>query len=64
MVLGKTLTINTKGFSDIRASLMGPSIVVPVVDGNLLLGTWQQIIVVDHDNRPRSRKVRVQIIGV
>ena len=51
------------GFSHIRASLMGPSIVVPVVDGNLLLGTWQQIIVVDHDNRPRSRKVRIQIIG-
>ena len=51
------------GFSHIRASLMGPSIVVPVVDGNLLLGMWQQIVVIDHDNRSRSRKVRIQVIG-
>ena len=51
------------GFSHIRASLMGPSTVVPVVNGSLLLGTWQQIIVVDHDNRPRSRNIYVQVIG-
>ena len=51
------------GFSHIRATLMGPGIVVPVVDGKILLGTWQQIVVIDHDNRPRSRKVRVQVIG-
>ena len=51
------------GFSHIRASLMGPSVTLPVESGKLLLGTWQQIVVIDHDNRPRSRKIRVQITG-
>jgi secondary thiamine-phosphate synthase enzyme len=51
------------GFSHIRATLMGPGITVPVVDGSLVLGTWQQIILIDHDNRPRTRKVYVQVIG-
>src|SRR5512146_2529379 len=43
------------GFSHLRATLMGPGMTVPVVDGSLLLGTWQQIVVIDHDNRPRNR---------
>ncbi len=51
------------GFSHIRATFMGPSITVPVSKGTLVLGTWQQVIVVDHDNRPRSRRVFVQVIG-
>lgn len=51
------------GFSHLRASLMGPGITLPVVDGNILTGTWQQIVLIDHDNRQRSRKVRIQIIG-
>lgn len=51
------------GFSHIRATLMGPGLTLPVVDSNVLLGTWQQIIVIDHDNRPRSRRVYVQVIG-
>jgi secondary thiamine-phosphate synthase enzyme len=51
------------GFSHIRATFMGPSITVPVVGQKALLGTWQQIIVIDHDNRPRSRRVYVQIMG-
>ena len=51
------------GFSHMRASLMGPGITLPVVDGRVLLGTWQQIVVVDHDNRPRKRDVRIQITG-
>jgi secondary thiamine-phosphate synthase enzyme len=51
------------GFSHIRATLMGPGITAPVSDGNLTLGTWQQIVVIDHDNRPRSRKIFVQIVG-
>jgi secondary thiamine-phosphate synthase enzyme len=51
------------GFSHIRATLMGPGITVPFSDGNLVLGTWQQIVAIDHDNRPRSRKIFVQIIG-
>ena len=51
------------GYSHVRASLLGPSITVPFKDKELLLGTWQSIIVVDFDNRPRKRKVIVQLIG-
>ncbi len=51
------------GFSHLRATLMGPGMTVPVVDGSLLLGTWQQIVVIDHDNRPRNRRVHVQVMG-
>jgi secondary thiamine-phosphate synthase enzyme len=51
------------GFSHLRATLMGPGMSVPVIEGKLLLGTWQQIVVIDHDNRPRSRKVHVQVLG-
>ncbi len=51
------------GFSHMRASLMGPGVTLPVVDGRVLLGTWQQIVVVDHDNRPRKRDVRIQVTG-
>lgn len=51
------------GFSHIRATLMGPGIVVPFSDGELVLGTWQQIVVIDHDNRHRKRKIFVQCVG-
>lgn len=51
------------GFSHIRATFMGPSITVPITKGSLVLGTWQQVIVIDHDNRPRSRRVFVQVMG-
>jgi secondary thiamine-phosphate synthase enzyme len=51
------------GFSHIRATFMGPGITVPVRDGSCILGTWQQIVVLDHDNRPRKRHVVVQVIG-
>lgn len=51
------------GFSHVRASLLGPSLTVPFADGHLMLGTWQQIVLIDFDNRPRSRKVVVQIMG-
>jgi len=51
------------GFSHLRAALQGASFQVPFSDGNLLLGTWQQIILIDFDNRSRSRKVIVQITG-
>ena len=51
------------GFSHIRATFMGPGITIPVVNGKALLGTWQQIIVIDHDNRPRTRRVYVQVMG-
>lgn len=51
------------GFSHIRATYMGPSITIPISHEKLVLGTWQQIIIIDHDNRPRSRRIFVQIIG-
>ncbi len=51
------------GFSHLRAALMGPGITIPVSEGRPILGTWQQVVVVDHDNRPRSRKVRIQVSG-
>jgi secondary thiamine-phosphate synthase enzyme len=51
------------GFSHIRATLMGPGITLPVTKGGVVLGTWQQIIVIDHDNRSRHRRVFVQVMG-
>jgi secondary thiamine-phosphate synthase enzyme len=51
------------GFSHVRATFMGPSLTVPISDGELILGTWQQIVVIDHDNRARSRKLFVQVMG-
>lgn len=51
------------GFSHVRAALQGASLTVPFTLGKLLLGTWQQIIVVDFDNRPRSREIILQIMG-
>jgi secondary thiamine-phosphate synthase enzyme len=51
------------GFSHIRATLMGPGITVPFTESKLELGTWQQIVVLDHDNRPRQRRVFVQVMG-
>jgi secondary thiamine-phosphate synthase enzyme len=51
------------GHSHVRAALLGPSLSVPVVDGELQLGTWQQITYCDFDNRSRSRRLIVQIIG-
>ena len=51
------------GHSHVRASLQGASLTVPFSNGDLLLGTWQQIILVDFDNRSRKRNIVVQIIG-
>ena len=51
------------GYSHVRASLLGASLVVPFNNKRLTLGTWQQIVVVDFDNRPRSRQIIVQIMG-
>jgi secondary thiamine-phosphate synthase enzyme len=51
------------GFSHVRAALMKPSLTVPVVNGKLALGTWQQIVFMDFDNRGRKRKIIVQIMG-
>jgi secondary thiamine-phosphate synthase enzyme len=51
------------GHAHVRASLLGPSLSVPVVDGRLTLGTWQQIILVDFDTRPRTITVIFQMVG-
>jgi secondary thiamine-phosphate synthase enzyme len=51
------------GHSHVRAALLGPSLTVPFVNGRMTLGTWQQIIFVDFDNRPRQRELVVQLIG-
>ena len=52
------------GFSHVRAALQGASITIPFSNGKLLLGTWQQIILIDFDNRSRNRKIIVQITGI
>lgn len=51
------------GHSHIRASFVGPSLTVPVVDGQLQLGTWQQIVFMEFDNKPRTRELSVQVLG-
>ena len=51
------------GFSHLRASLLGPSLQIPIENGKLLLGTWQQIVLLDFDNRPRTREIVVQFLG-
>ena len=51
------------GFSHLRSALVGPSVTVPVSGGELVLGTWQQIVFLDFDNRPRSRRVHFSVVG-
>jgi secondary thiamine-phosphate synthase enzyme len=51
------------GHSHVRASLLGASLIIPFSDRRLTLGTWQQIVVVDFDNRARSRQIVIQIMG-
>lgn len=51
------------GFSHMRATLMGPGITLAVEEGVPVTGTWQQVVVIDHDNRPRRRRVRIQVVG-
>ena len=51
------------GYAHVRASLLGASLTVPFTDRRMALGTWQQIILVDFDNRPRQRTVIVQVMG-
>ncbi len=51
------------GYAHVRAAMLGSSFTVPFDTGKLLLGTWQQIVVIDFDNRPRNRSVVVQMMG-
>ncbi|MCL0059794.1 secondary thiamine-phosphate synthase enzyme YjbQ [Dehalococcoidia bacterium] len=51
------------GHSHVRASLLGSSMMVPFAEGRPMLGTWQQVVLIDFDNRPRTREVILQIMG-
>ncbi len=51
------------GYAHLRSALLGPSITIPVENGELILGTWQQVVFLDFDNRPRKRDIHVQISG-
>jgi secondary thiamine-phosphate synthase enzyme len=51
------------GHSHVQAALIGPSLALPVRKGRVLTGTWQQVVVVNHDNRPRNRRIEISIIG-
>jgi secondary thiamine-phosphate synthase enzyme len=57
------LNADDNAHAHLRASLLGPSLTVPVVAGELALGTWQQIVLVDFDDRPRRRDVHVQVVA-
>ena len=50
------------GYAHIRAAMIGSSVTIPLTEGALLLGTWQQIVLIDFDNKPRARNIYVQII--
>ena len=51
------------GYSHLRASTIGPSLSIPIEKGQMTLGTWQQVVLIDHDVRPRTREVVIQILG-
>ncbi|MBX7161753.1 MAG: secondary thiamine-phosphate synthase enzyme YjbQ [Acidimicrobiia bacterium] len=55
--------MDSNGHAHARAAIMGPSVSVPVLDGRLALGTWQSVVLVDFDDRPRERTVYVQVQG-
>ncbi len=54
---------DANGFSHVRATFTGPSMVIPFEKGKLLLGTWQQVVLMEFDNRPRQRDIVVQLMG-
>ncbi len=54
---------DANGYSHLRAALQGPSLTIPFENGRLLLGTWQQVVLAEFDNKPRQRRIVVQIIG-
>jgi secondary thiamine-phosphate synthase enzyme len=57
------LNADDNAHAHLRAALVGPSVCLPLVDGRLTLGTWQQVVLVDFDTRPRDRRVHVQVVG-
>lgn len=56
------LNHDSNSHAHLRAALIGPSQTIPMVDGRLVLGTWQQLVVIDFDDRPRQREVSVQVV--
>ena len=54
---------DTNAYAHLRAALIGPSETIPVIDGGLALGTWQQLVLLDFDDRPRTRTVTVQVLS-
>lgn len=54
---------DANGFSHLRAALQGPALTIPFVDAKLALGTWQQVVLAEFDNRPRQRELAVQLTG-
>src|SRR5581483_2622822 len=54
---------DTNAHAHLRAAVIGPSETIPVVDGRLALGTWQQVVLIDFDDRPRQRTVTVQVLS-
>jgi secondary thiamine-phosphate synthase enzyme len=57
------LNHDSNSHAHLRAALIGPSETIPVVDGRLALGTWQQIVLIDFDDRPRERTITVQVVS-
>ncbi|HWF72199.1 MAG TPA: secondary thiamine-phosphate synthase enzyme YjbQ [Solirubrobacteraceae bacterium] len=57
------LNHDSNAHAHLRAAVIGPSVTVPLLDGALALGTWQQIVLIDFDDRPRTRTVTVQIVS-
>jgi secondary thiamine-phosphate synthase enzyme len=58
------LNADTNGHSHARAGLIGPSVTIPFADAELMLGVWQKIICIDFDDRPRARRIVVQLLGI
>lgn len=54
---------DTNGHSHVRAALIGPSVTIPFREGHLMLGTWQKVVCIDFDDRPRTRKLVIQLMG-
>jgi secondary thiamine-phosphate synthase enzyme len=52
------------GYAHVRAAFFKPGLTIPLADGRLELGTWQQIVLLDFDNRPRRRRIRGQVLGL
>jgi secondary thiamine-phosphate synthase enzyme len=51
------------GYSHVRSALLGPSVSIPVHEGDLVLGTWQQVVLLDFDNKARRRRLVLQVLG-